>query len=520
MKHYSFKKELSCIVFILFIFINFLPSNNAFVEKSTNKKNVNGLMNVFSSDMTKNNIELNNINNGMEKVENANNSNSTYFDWHTIADLGQTAWGLSSADFNHDGNMDFAVSWATVPWTKSVISIFYNDGKGGFTRDDVYTITKPLLRYINSLTTGDFTNNGNVDIIFSYTETNESYYATYGVISILFNKGNNTFGDETLIARIGNGKPASIDGRYNPHLNSADFNMDNNLDLIVGDNSGKVEFYTNNGHGNFSSRGIIYDYGICSWGVTSADFNGDGDIDILVAAAPRSWDPEIYGFGQIYLKENQMIPKQHSPCFNHNRGTIVANFESVPGTASLTPLNYGNDGNIDFIAGIENRLYLYIFNNGVYHPCFICSLPPPEGYIEDLTAGSLTSADFNNDGKVEFIAGGVQGVVRFFTFNYSQPTGAFISKPVGRLMYFFNNEAKIFLLKQTVVFGKISVEVNTLGNISYVDFYVDGSLQFNDTTPPFEWLWDNASFGRHLLAIGYTAYGNHLYELRYVRKYF
>lgn len=525
MKLYLLRKITICIILFLFVILNFSSNINGFHRKSDNMidKNLcaeNSYMHFFPSNLSKSTIELKNTNNELE-IENTKNGNSTYFDWYNIIDFGQTAWGITSVDFNNDSNLDFAVSWATSPWTKSVISIFYNNGEGEFTRDDVYTITKPLYRYIHSLVAGDYDNDSDVDFIFSYTEANESFYATYGVISILFNDGNNNFGNETLIARLGTGKTNDINGRYNPDLTSADFDMDNDLDLIVGDNSGIVEFYTNNGHGNFSSNSVIYDYGICSWGITSEDFDKDGDMDILVAAAPKSFDPEIYGFGQIYLIENQVLPNNQSTCFNHGHGKILANIHNLPGTASLTTLDYEQDGDIDFIAGIGNDLYLYIYENDFFYPCRICTLPNnPEGFSESLTGGGLTSADFNNDGKEEFIAGGVQGVVRFFTLNYSQPTSVFISKPIGRIMYIFDKELKSIFLKRPVVLWKLTVEIKTLGDVPYVQFFVDGSLQFNDTEPPFEWIWNNVSFGRHLLAIKYTAYGNQLWELRNVWKYF
>ena len=75
---------------------------------------------------------------------------------------GQTAWGLTTADFNMDGLMDFAVSWATNPWTHSTISIFYNDGDGGFTQDDVYT---PSNTYIADLNSADYDNDGDIHLL-------------------------------------------------------------------------------------------------------------------------------------------------------------------------------------------------------------------------------------------------------------------------------------------------------------------------------------------------------------------
>jgi hypothetical protein len=333
-----------------------------------------------------------------------NRGELNFFNLYEIVDFGQTAWGLTSADFNNDGNVDFAVSWATCPWTLSRISIFYNDGNLGFTQDDVYTIHYNL-RYIADLDSGDYDNDGDIDLMFTYNE-----YVWYGglpfnvngTVNILYNDGENNFGNETMVAFHGDGYVGNPENRINPQLTSADYDMDGDIDFLVGDNSGKVEFYVNDGTGNFTSAGIIHDWGWLSRGLASADFDNDGDIDLLVSAEPKDFE------GHIYYKENQIIPLNLSTCFEPGPGEIIA-FTGL--AACLIPLDYENNGNMDVMSGIFWNIWLFLELDEFF---FIYKLPTQNGYGDHLYVGALTTADYNNDGYDDFISGGVQGIVRLF----------------------------------------------------------------------------------------------------------
>ena len=128
-----------------------------------------------------------------------------YFNLYEIAELGQAAWGLSVADFNDDGKMDFAASYADSPFTHATISIFYNNGNLSFTRDDVFTFD---YNYINDVVAKDFNNDGNIDILFTYDEWiwyQELPFNVNGTANILFNDGTNHFGNLTMIVHRGNG---------------------------------------------------------------------------------------------------------------------------------------------------------------------------------------------------------------------------------------------------------------------------------------------------------------------------
>ena len=240
--------------------------------------------------------------------------------------LSANAYGLTSADFNGDSYVDFAVSYH-VNMEINRIAIFYNDGSTNFTHQDVF-IQEHQYNEIGSITdleADDFDGDGDIDLIFTHNTVTECYGGllvhTQGVASILFNDGENNFVDETIIAI--RGCPILLGGPYvlvwkefltrigfdriNPQLTSADYDMDGDIDFLWGDNSGKVEMFENDGTGHFTSpgkfiRGIIHDFGRGSWGLDSADYDYDGDMDFLVFAANMD---ELKGY--IYLKRNQII---------------------------------------------------------------------------------------------------------------------------------------------------------------------------------------------------------------------
>jgi len=325
-----------------------------------------------------------------------------------ISDLGQVAYGATSADFNSDGYFDFAVSSATHPFNNSTISIFYNQGNSNFTRDDVYIFD---YSYIKDLDSGDYDNDGDIDFIFTYSEWvpwNGYKRSTNGTINMLYNDGSNNFGNLTMIAWFPGIPDPEVENRINNKITSSDYDLDGDIDFLTGDNTGVVELFLNDGSGGFISDGIIHNYSLYSWGLTSADFDGDGDIDFLVSETIL-FAPGAPGF--IYFKNNQLIESNFSYCFDLGPGEIASPLKGL--SVSMTPLDYDNDQDVDFIAGIEISVYLCINEQGIYKQFLIGQLPyGPEGYPDHLNFGAVTSADYNNDGWDDFVVGGVNGAVR------------------------------------------------------------------------------------------------------------
>ena len=85
-----------------------------------------------------------------------------------------------------------------------------------------------------------------------------------------------------------------------------------------------------------------------------------------------------------------------------------------------------------------------------------------------------------------------------------------IEKPNDGYLYVFNKEI-MPLPKNTIIIGELTVEANAYSEhgIDRVEFYIDDELKHEDDEFPYEWLWDERTFGRHeIKVIAYDKEGN------------
>lgn len=187
------------------------------------------------------------------------------------------------ADFNNDGNFDFA----TPNWTSFDLSIVLGNGDGTFGAPNI--IPLGVDSYPQWIFGGDFDNNGTIDLAISKVGLN--------AIGILLGDGTGNFTAKRDV-KVGknperkSGKPTQngISGKADVSvgtwprgLDGGDFNRDGVLDLAVAIGFDDIiQILVGNGDGSFT---IFSQYatGDRPFGLKVGDVNGDSFPDIVTA---------------------------------------------------------------------------------------------------------------------------------------------------------------------------------------------------------------------------------------------
>jgi hypothetical protein len=171
------------------------------------------------------------------------------------------AYGAATADVDGDGDVDVVIASITT----DAVSVFLNNGNGTFASATDHSCGNDP----RSITVADVDNDGDVDAIVGRYIDNK--------ISVVFNNGNGAFDSYTEYASEG----------YVYSVAAADVNGDGAMDILSSNinvsNKVSVFINNNNGNGTFASK-VDYSIGGSPSSVTTADIDGDGDLDMAVAA--------------------------------------------------------------------------------------------------------------------------------------------------------------------------------------------------------------------------------------------
>lgn len=186
------------------------------------------------------------------------------------------AGGSSIEDFNNDGLLDiFTTSYSL----GEEVHLYINDGSGFI---DMTTAAglDGIVGGLNNIH-ADFNNDGNVDIFV----TRGAWLGGNGHIpnSLLLNDGQGKFLDATEESGLLNFHPSGTAA-------AADFNLDGNLDLFIGNESSRdknlSEIWLNNGDGTFEEISSSLGLKIDTWvkGAVWGDINNDMLPDLYISA--------------------------------------------------------------------------------------------------------------------------------------------------------------------------------------------------------------------------------------------
>ena len=214
------------------------------------------------------------------------------------------------ADFNGDGNLDFAVAETNFP--NGQVSVQFGNGDGTFQSPMVSPLAIQAINNRNLMLAGDFNGDGKPDLMIM-----DDYGAGF---QVLLGKGDGTFqtpvntavsnttlfslgdvngdGKTDLVAAYGNGPNTSLgvylsngDGTftlgavytvlYFDNFALADVDGDRKLDLVITSFATPLQVFLGNGNGTFKIP-ISGPTSYAGGGVVVQDFNGDGKPDIAV----------------------------------------------------------------------------------------------------------------------------------------------------------------------------------------------------------------------------------------------
>ncbi|CAF1186071.1 unnamed protein product [Rotaria sordida] len=274
---------------------------------------------------------------------------------------GSYPYAMASGDFNNDSRLDFVIANKD----RDSIGIFFNFNYTTFQRQVTFSNIDDIAA--TGIVARDFNHDNLLDIAVVFSESNS--------IGILIGYGNGSFINMKSYP-TGNGSE--------PHgIAVGDFNNDAQLDIVV------TNMFTHNigiflGYDNGSFADIMtYSTGKDStpYGITVADFNNDGQLDIVVAS---------YGTNSIIVLQG----------YGTGAFSIIKTYSTGAGSLpyDVTAGDFNNDGQLDIaVANIGTNTIgvLLGYSNGTFRDQMTFSI------YRNSQPCWVTVGDFDNNKQLD-----------------------------------------------------------------------------------------------------------------------
>ncbi len=321
-----------------------------------------------------------------------------------------TLSGITTGDFNHDGNLDLAVS----DNANKNVHVLFGDGTGNFSGLKSYSAgTKP-----SGIATADFNNDGNLDLAVTNAGSN--------TVSMLLGSAAGTFTTQPNPQSAGT-DPISIE--------VTDVNSDGYPDVVAFDaqnasstTQGAVAVLLGNGDGTLQTPQIANFTDVPGTYPVVADFNRDGKPDLATTLTTSNTVA-------VLLNNTLPTPYPGGRSFAGYSAVAAGNGNMADGIAAG---DFDKDGYLDTaVSYLEDNAVRVLLNNG--SGGFNLSA----AYAVGQQPYFVTSGDLNGDGYPDLITvnssiNSPKGTISVLLNNGKSGLGTFAAAAtytVGRLPY-------------------------------------------------------------------------------------
>jgi membrane-bound inhibitor of C-type lysozyme len=298
---------------------------------------------------------------------------------------------LLVADLNGDGIPDLITSFnQVVPLicglicsngTVTRVAVAFGDGTGNFGNLSYSTLAGGLANEVDNpqgLALADFNGDGKLDVLISATPQGQT-----PVLYMALGSGNGSFNRGTQIATVG----------VTSSFVAADFNGDGFPDVAYNDGSANVQVLLNDTTGNFNAAAPSYATSGGNLGpMATADFNGDGKLDLVMVAGKDT--TFLLGNGNGTFGTPTVVAK---PCGVNSDpvNVVTADFGSMAGT----------DQHREGFFATCNGTQPYAVALGRVPTTTTLSAAPTQALLDQSVALTAAVAPASATGKVTFYSG-------------------------------------------------------------------------------------------------------------------